>query len=158
MHDSESERAHKTAERLKRIWGQDLGVFEIQPANRFGDIVVAIGCISEEERERIERAIIREPGDVRFYFQSPIWPIGGLVPGSTEKFEERLQDPRNVTYGTKEWEETERIQRDLIRRDVELWASWSQDKRRKFISDWIKKVRKRIKGYANCGDKFLLPD
>ena len=158
MHESEWEQARKTAERIKKIWGQDPGVFEILPANRFGEIVVVIGCISKEDRERVESKIIREKGDVTFYFSSPIWYIGGLVPGSTEKFEDMLRDPKNVTYGTKEWDAKEKFQKALVRRDEELWASWNEVQRRKFISDWIKKERKRIDGYANCGDKFLLPD
>jgi hypothetical protein len=158
MHDSEWERACKTAERIKKLWGQDSGVFEISPANRFGEIVVVVGCISKEDRERVERKILREKSDAPFYFSYPIWYVGGLVPGSTEKFEDMLRDPKNVTYGTKEWEAKEAFQKELIRRDEDLWASWNEVQRRKFTSDWIKKERKRIKGYANCGDKFLLPD
>jgi hypothetical protein len=158
IHESESDRARQTAERIKKNWGQDLGVFEVESANRFGEIVVVIGCISKEDRERIERAIIREKNDVPFYFSYPIWYIGGLVPGSTEKFVNMLRDPKNVTYGTKEWDAKEKIQKELVLRDEGIWASWNQVQRRKFISDWIKKERKRIKGYANCGDKFLLPD
>jgi hypothetical protein len=148
----------KASDELKNKYGADRGVFSINPANRFGDLVISISCVTREDADRLDREIPDPFHGFHIHFSAPIWGIAGLVPENKKKFEEILYDQRYMTSGTEAFKIGEAFIEKATKDDSSIWASWNEEQRQKFISDRIKKERQRIKGYANCGDKFLLPD
>jgi hypothetical protein len=151
-------KAHQVADILIDKYRANESIFDIRVANRFGEIVVVVSCVTEEDRLKMIDEIEDRYADVQFYFAGPIWPVGGLNPENAKKFESMLQSGEYSEYGTPKSKELDAFGDKIIQEDKVTWANWTNEQRRKWISDYIKKTRKRIPGFANCGDKFLIKE
>jgi hypothetical protein len=147
-------KAEQIAEELKTTYCKDFGIYDIRAVKRFGEIVVAVSCISKADHIRIKQTISGRYKQ-QFYFSSPIWTIGGLTPENAKLFETMLQDSRYTHYGTNENKILEEFQNKIIVEDERKWEMWTVLQKKEWIKEYILKTRKRIPGFANCGDKFL---
>ena len=155
QNDKEFEAA---ANKLYKEYCNDWGVYNISKANRFGGRVISIFCISNDDRDRLDKLINDPYEGFHIHFTSPIWGIGGLNKENLKKFKEMLADPENVTYGTEKYNAFEKYQDEIIQEDNRIWKAMSDSQKKIWISNYIKNRRKRIPKFANCGDKFLLPE
>jgi hypothetical protein len=143
---------------FKEKYGGDPGIYSINPADRFGHLSIAVSCIAKKDVERLGKI---EPDSFQGYpvhFTGPAWGIGGLVRENKEKFQKMLQDQRYFTSGTPESKLTEEFVEAAVTQDSQVWESWSDKQRADWTRDFILEKRKGNKTFANCGDKFLLPD
>lgn len=143
------------ANKLFNEYCKDWGIYDIRRANRFDERVISIACITDSDRIRLDKSIVDPYLGFHIHFTSPLWGIGGLTPENAGKFEAMLQDRRYTHYGTNENKILEEFQEKIIAEDEQKWGMWTQPQRRNWIKEYILKTRKRIPGFANCGDKFL---
>jgi hypothetical protein len=140
---------------LTKKYGNDRGVFDISLANRFGSEKAIVGCVSKEDFLRLKPIISKEFNPDLLHYWTPIWFTGSLIPELGKKLEEMIRDARYMTGGTEEHAIYIAKRNLVIDEEEKLWNSWTETERLQFIRRWIIKQRKRIPGYANCGDKFF---
>ncbi|HKP95219.1 MAG TPA: hypothetical protein VJ385_05625 [Fibrobacteria bacterium] len=141
---------------LLEQFGADWGVVDIRPTNRFGENVVAIRFVTKEDYERLQLEFSRACS-CQLFFHYPLWPIGGLIEGNTERVEKMLLAPIDA-HDKEAAVRRERVVDEFISEDLKVWVSWASSKRRAFVKEFIERKRVRDPGYANCGDKFLIPN
>ena len=93
------------------------------------------------------------------HFVGPIYSTGQLNP----KYEKMIlgfsDDPENFSSAFPEKREV--VRKVYLEAKVDgykRWVGMNSDEQRRFLSTYIKRKRKLVPAYANCGDKFLLPD
>jgi hypothetical protein len=146
----------EVAKELKAKYCNDPGIFSINPANRFGDNVISIGCISEQDRERVD-ALIQDPyKGFHIHFTCPIWGIGDLIPKYQKEIEKLRKTHEYNVYGTPQHDYLERLQKEAVIEERKLWNGWSQEEKSKFLNYYIKKLKDRDPRFVNCGDKFII--
>jgi hypothetical protein len=141
---------------LRERFGSDWGVVDIRPMNRFGESVIAVQFASREDVERL-RLEFGKATSCQIYFQTQIWSIGGLIKGNTERAEKVLLAPVE-SRDVQAMKRRQQLVDEFSFADQKVWDAWSPKERRAYLRNFIKEKRERDPGYANCGDKFLLPD
>ena len=142
-------------EKIKSKIVLDPGVFDVSPSNRFGDYVISIGCITDKDRERIDK-IIPDPFEgYHIHLYGPIWGIGGLKPENKKKFEELIKIREYVTSGTEQNRQLHQFKTMIIEEDKVIWSSMTDIQRKKWLKEYIIKRRAIDSHFGNCADKFL---
>jgi hypothetical protein len=143
------------SEETKAKYGADTGIYDISPANRFGEPVVSVSCITRADAERLA-ALIDDPyKGCHIHLRAPMWGVGELVPENDRAFKAMLHKRDNVTYGTDGNRELQAFIRRAIEEDSRVWESWPAQERTRWIASRIRNARKTNPSFANCGDKFL---
>jgi hypothetical protein len=149
----------ESAEKIKRMLSQDLGVYHVDFGDRFGSATISVHCVSAQDRERIKSNFPDRFDGFYVYVTSPIWGVGHLLPEYARQITEISQlNKKSNEYGSPEQKALALLYDEAMHEEEEHWAKLTEGARREFISYWIKKQRQRIEDYANCGDKFLLKD
>jgi hypothetical protein len=150
----------KAAKEFKSLYGGNWGIVNVSPADRFGEAAISVTYVSKEDFEDLSKALPNTFKGFPIRLSGAMWGIGGLTPDSadTKQFLKWVFTPPYNVGGTQANKELDVLQKKVLAADSSVWTSWSKEQRRKFVSDWIKKERRRIDGFGNCGDKFLLPD
>jgi hypothetical protein len=140
---------------IKEKHGDDLGIYDVFLADRFGSDKVVVCCVSKKDKQRLMPSILKEYKREMVYFTSPIWSIGTLIPELGKKIEQMRSNERSHVDGTEEYIQYKEKRDFVIDEEEKLWNSWTEMQKLKFIRQWIKKKRKNEPKYAICGDKFF---
>jgi hypothetical protein len=148
---------NEAVEKIKVNLGNDSGVYHICPGNRFGDQVIAIFCITDQDCDRIITSTFSRFEGFNIYVSSPIWGVGNLLPEYGKKILEVMKnEEKSNIYGTQEQKALETLCHETMMEEKKYWESLSEKAKKEFLNYWIRKERKRIPDFANCGDKFLI--
>jgi len=148
----------KAAETLRNKIQDDNGVYTVEFGQRFVSDVIIVGCVTAMDKARVRRDIGESFSGHEIHYVSPIWGVAGLDSANKEALEKMLQDPRYMTAHTPEWDQAQIFIQQATARDMEIWNSWSESEKKAWLNKFISERRSIDPQYANCGDKFLLPD
>lgn len=148
----------KSAAALRDGIRNDNGVYTVEFGNRFGSDVILVGCVTADDHARIRSEVGEKYAGFEVHYVSPIWGIAGLDSSNKAAFEAMLQDTRYMTFGTDEWKLGQEFIKKASAKDAEIWGAWSLKEKKDWLKKFILERRKIDPQYANCGDKFLLPD
>lgn len=132
-------------------------VFHITWGDRFGEKIIHVEVISPQDESEVRKQLPDEFQGFRVYIVSPIWHTGELVPELNRQMEEMMNQDYYRANPKGQWEATQ-FGRKIVEAEKSVWTSWSDKQKRDFIRSIILERRKKIPGYANCGDKFLTVD
>jgi hypothetical protein len=148
----------KAAKAFREKIQQDNGVYTVEFGHRFVSDVIIVGCVTAVDKERVQSDIGVSYFGHEIHYVAPIWGVAGLDSANKETLEKMLQDPRYMTAHTAEWEQSQVFIKQANVKDMEIWSSWSPEEKGAWLKKFIIDRRRTDPMYANCGDKFLLPD
>ncbi len=146
-------------DRLKNKYAQDWGVLAIYSSAQLDVSEIVIEVVSDDDLNRIKFETGGKWEGIQIHFLGPIYSTGQLNPEYEKRILDLYNDPEYFHYGFPEKQKLRSSLYTEARIDgSNLWKGMNEFDRRKFLSEYIKKKRKVIPKFANCGDKFLLPD
>lgn len=157
MCQNENDKFRMTYEEFRKQHCDNISIFDISYGNRFGENVIAVYCLTHEEKEQIEKQLPGFYQGFRIYLASPIWGVGDLLIEYRKKIDDYVEaHPNARIYGTPESKVLDSIYKETVQSERVYWKKLSKDERRVWISNYIKKQREHNPHFANCGDKFLV--
>jgi len=147
----------ESVDKIKKLLCNDSGVYHIDFGDRFGSETIMVCCVTVGDSERVKKILSDKFDGYYVNVMSPIWGVGNLLPEYANRIVEMSSNNKmSMVYGSAEQKILNQLYDEAISKEEKYWNSLTDAAKREFINFWIKKQRKRIPDFANCGDKFLL--